>query len=251
MTISSVQHAERMIRKAVSHGPVGDEYRPVANRLCPGRAPSCQEREHLFTALDNLEKRHEVYLVRHPFSGLPIRADKYDCSKAAVVVKIPKLAISAVELLIQLHALLKRDAGEEGSINNGKSAPEYIRALYDELAQTYDVDYGRVYDVFMAMSTLDLRGNARSLVGVGMEVSCVDLQIGGENASAELADARAEMARLTEENAGLLAENAQLTEANDRLEQSVGDLRERNEHLAATKAEMLKIKQRIDHVLGE
>ncbi len=237
MTISSVRHAEKTIARAIATGPMGTSDRPVVDCLLRGRPSSQQERGFCFTAIDSLEKRQVIYVTRDAATGTPITAEEYDCSKAADTALVAELqsikpTLHITELLVQLHELLKREAGEKGRIHNGLQAEQYVEKLHAELSKEFDVSYAQVNEAFNLLSPLGLRGNAKSLRGVGMEVSERTLRLGAEDCEAEVVELRRETTRLEAENAGLLEENAVLTETNNRLEQSAGDLRQRNDTLA-------------------
>lgn len=255
MSICSSRSAEKAIIKAIANGPAGSSDRPIVDCVLAGRPSSQHERTLVFQGIDDLEDRRIIFAKRDDVTNMPISIEKYDCSKAAGIVETiatpPKLTIvkptlHITELVVRMHELLKREAGEDGRIRNGLTADQYVRKLHAEFSEEFDASYKQVSEAFSLLSSLELRGHAKSLHGVGMEVSSLTLGAQTESRETEVTELRREMARLEEENTGLLEENAALTQENGRLEQSVGDLRQRNDKLAAFRADVQNALEKSD-----
>lgn len=245
MSISSVQHAEKAITKKIANGPFGDEYLSVTDTFFYGRRPSNQERKFFFEAMDNLEKRHIIYVRRDSMSGVAVQVEKYDCSKSAVVEQpqeIVKPKLHMMELAAKLHDIITHEAGDNGYIRNGSDPERYQDRLHKQLAKEYDVSRTDVGAAFAHLCSLDLRGHARSLYGAGMTVSDITNSVGErDDCAEELQAAQAEITRLESEARGLLSENQTLTEEIERQNQSIGDLRLRNNELVEFKTDIMMV----------
>lgn len=238
MGFASVDHAERHIVHMLADGPMGDDDMTFSNVLTRGMAVTDSVLAKVYQAVDNLESRGRIVVVRNPASGRPQMVELCVVQDPVPVMPPPALSIakrslSKFELLKEMHDVLKEMSDDNGVIHSNKHYDDFVKSLHRRLSGQFGVDPIDVVTVFDAMTTLGLRGNARCLRGVGMWVlqeSLADL-VSDDDVS-DLAALReyAESTRLNLEQT-----SEQLTAAQAEIERLNGELDDvRGKHVRAT-----------------
>lgn len=275
MGFASVQDAERKIKDGLAQGPIGDEDISFVNVVTRGMSVTDSVIAMVHQATDNLENRGTVKVTRSA-SGCPqiveLCADQIVTESPPPALPVVKRSLSKFELLKEMHDVLKVMSDDNGVVHSNKDHGDFVKSLHRKLsADDFVVDTVDVITVFDAMTTLGLRGNSRSLRGVGMWVlqeSLIDIVSDGdsrfealreyaernrldlEQTSEQLIAARAEIAQLTATLADVQGRHTRATEQIlsmrtelERVTTSRDQLRRNNDDLKVLPANIVKVIQ--------
>jgi hypothetical protein len=276
MGFASVEHAERHIRDVVAQGLSGDEDYSFVNVVTRGMPPSDNLSAMVLKATKNLEEQGAVK-VTWSEGGLPqiveLCCDDQVVALPPPVLSVVKRSLGKFELLKEMHDLLKEMADDNGVIQCRQYHDEFVTALHRKLSERFTVDILEVATVFDVMTTLDLRGNSKSMRGAGMSVcqdSLVDLVSADDPVVAglqrQLEEAKTNLAQMTDQLFSVRTENYQLSadlsdvrgrherateqimnmrRDLDRVTTSRNQLRQNNDQLALTNQSLIEEIQRL------
>lgn len=221
MGFASVEHAERHIRDVVAQGLSGDEDYSFVNVVTRGMPPTDSLIAMVLQATKNLEEQGAVKVTWSPGGSPQIVEPCCDDQVAETPQPAPTVVMRSLgkfELLKEMHDLLKEMADDNGVIQCRQYHDEFVTALYRKLSERFTVDILDVATVFDVMTTLDLRGNSKSMRGAGMSVcqdSLVDLVSADDPIVAglqrQLEEATTEIAQMTDQLFSVRTENYQLS----------------------------------------
>lgn len=172
MGFVSIEHAERQIERGLANGPMGDDDISFVNVLTRGMTVNDSVIDVVHKATENLERQGKIRVMRNS-SGTPqiveLCADQI-VDRPSPTLSVAKRSLGKLELLKEMHDLLKAMSNDKGLVYSHHDYGDFVKSLHRKLSEDFVVELADVITVFDAMTTLDLRGNARSLRGVGMWV---------------------------------------------------------------------------------
>lgn len=249
MSIVSVNHAKRLILRKTKEGPVGDDIVPFISELTRGMSVSDTDIQMINQAASDLEDRQKIFTRMK--AGRRQIVERYDIR---LIQDMPPIAsvlptISKFELFIEMQALLV-DMAVDGIIRSDLWHGEFVTMLHQKLSSKYNVSADDVAVVFHTSSTLDLRGNAKSIRGRGMSVTPLPFKDGdareelqaarrhaeyfkgeAERVTRDLQNAHTELEAMRSHNASLQEDMVLLHAQIDLMKESSDRIRANNEEL--------------------